>query len=136
MRWSATFGWGAGALLPPLLAALAVAHPLPVRSHAQVGVASYYGVHDAGRTTASGSPLSPHKLTAASPSLPLGTKAKVTNEKTGASVAVKVTDRGPFVKHRILDVSPAAANALGMKKKGVALVKVQPLSLPSPHRAG
>jgi rare lipoprotein A len=96
----------------------------------QVGKASYYGVHQAGEITASGKPLKPGKLTAASRTLPLGTVAKVTNRKTGRSVTVKVTDRGPYAKHRIIDVSPKAATILGMKKDGVAKVKVKPLQAP------
>jgi peptidoglycan lytic transglycosylase len=114
----------------------AAAHPRhsDAHAHAQVGVASFYGVHGAGKVTASGERFSPRKLTAASPTLPIGAKAKVTNEKTGKTVAVRVNDRGPFMKHRILDVSPAAAHALGMKKDGLALVKVKPLSLPADQR--
>jgi rare lipoprotein A len=100
---------------------------------AQTGVASYYGAEFAGRTTASGEPHNPSAMTAASRSLPLGTTAKVTNTKTGQSVAVKVNDRGPYAKGRILDVSPKAANHLGMKEKGVARVKVQPLRVPAKH---
>jgi rare lipoprotein A len=96
----------------------------------QTGVASYYGPHHAGKTTASGKPMRPNHLTAASPSLPLGTKAKVTNRETGKSVRVTVTDRGPYAKGRILDVSSKAAETLGMKDDGVAPVKVKPLAPP------
>ena len=98
----------------------------------QTGVASYYSRSDAGKTTASGAKLSPNKMTAASPTLPLGTKAKVTDRRTGKSVDVTVTDRGPYAKHRILDVSPKAARQLGMNHKGVAKVKIQPLH--EPHK--
>jgi rare lipoprotein A len=69
-------------------------------------------------------------MTAASPSLPLGTRAKVTNTETGKSVHVVVTDRGPYAKRRILDVSRAAADRLGMKRKGVATVAVKPTDAP------
>ena len=96
----------------------------------QHGVASYYGVHAGGKTTASGKRFRPGKLTAASRTLPLGTKARVVNKETGKSVNVTVTDRGPYAKHRVLDVSPKAAEHLGMKADGVASVKVQPLQLP------
>jgi len=73
-------------------------------------------------------------MTAASPSLPLGTKAKVTNARNGKSVQVTVTDRGPYAKNRILDVSPMAARRLGMKTKGVAPVTVKPVHLPGGPR--
>ena len=99
----------------------------------QVGRASYFSPREAGRTTASGKPARPHMLTAASPTLPLGTKARVVDEKTGKSVKVTVTDRGPYARNRILDVSPAAAEKLGMKDKGVAVVKVEPLHVPRPE---
>jgi rare lipoprotein A len=72
-------------------------------------------------------------MTAASRTLPLGTVAKVTNQKTGQSVAVEVNDRGPYAKGRILDVSEKAATRLGMKHDGVAPVKVQPLPKDPPR---
>ncbi|HEX3699449.1 MAG TPA: septal ring lytic transglycosylase RlpA family protein [Phenylobacterium sp.] len=104
------------------------------RLHTQVGVASYYGVHHAGRKTASGGRLAPDRLTAASRTLPLGTRATVTNRKNGDSVQVRVTDRGPFAKNRILDVSPKAARMLGMTHDGVAPVKVRPVRAPAGAR--
>jgi rare lipoprotein A len=102
---------------------------------AQTGVAAYYGREFAGRETASGEPHDPQALVAASRTLPLGPTAKVTNTETGRTVAVEVNDRGPYSENRILDVSPKAAERLGMKDEGVAKVEVQPLrahSLPSP----
>jgi rare lipoprotein A len=125
------------------LAGAAAAHPAGRHHHrhhhhihvdhsgrAQVGAASYYGVHAAGRTTASGKPMKPGALTAASRTLPLGARAKVVDRDTGKSVKVTVTDRGPFAKGRILDVSPKAARKLGMKHDGVADVKVEPVKEP------
>lgn len=106
----------------------------PVSARPQVGKASFYGPHMAGRKTASGTKLQPSKLTAASKTLPLGSKAEVTNLANGKSVAVTVTDRGPHVRHRILDVSTKAATRLGMKHDGVAVVKVQPLTVPKTGR--
>ncbi len=101
----------------------------------QVGMASYFGAGTAGKTAADGHKAKPlSTLTAASRSLPLGTKAKVTNLSTGKSVRVKVTDRGPYAKRRILDVSAKAARRLGMTRKGVAPVKVQPLAAPGARR--
>lgn len=97
---------------------------------AQTGEASYYGREFAGEKTASGEPHSPHEMTAASRSLPLGTVAKVTNRETGRSVAVEVNDRGPYAKNRILDVSEKAAARLGMKEDGTAPVIVQPVAAP------
>jgi rare lipoprotein A len=70
-------------------------------------------------------------LTAASRSLPLGAKAKVTNQENGRSVDVTITDRGPFAGHRIMDVSPRAAQSLGMLSSGVSKVHVTPIG-PAP----
>ena len=78
----------------------------------QTGVASVYSV-ESGRRTASGQELNREALTAAHRTLPLGTKVKVTNKSTGHSVVVIINDRGPFVRGRIIDVSPAAARVLG-----------------------
>jgi rare lipoprotein A len=94
---------------------------------ARTGEASYETRRDAGKTTASGTPFDPRRLTAASRTLPLGAKAKVTNRDNGKSVDVTITDRGPFVHKRIIDVSPKAAAKLGLKKQGIAPVKVEPL---------
>lgn len=99
------------------------AAPAPV----QTGVASYYAPQLTGKTTASGEPHQPNALTAASRSLPLGATAKVTNTENGRSVTVRVNDRGPYAKRRILDVSRRAAERLGFKHDGVAKVAVQPL---------
>ncbi len=99
-----------------------------------MGRASYYGTQARGKTTASGTKLKPDQLTAASRTLPLGTKAKVVNAENGKAVNVVVTDRGPFTKRRILDVSPKAARRLGMTTSGVAMVKVLPLQTPSAAR--
>lgn len=85
------------------------------------GVASFY---TEGRQTASGEHFDPHELTAAHRSLPFGTRLQVTNVSTGKSVVVRVNDRGPFVKGRLVDVSYSAAQALGMVNSGVADVKV------------
>jgi rare lipoprotein A len=91
----------------------------------QVGEASWYGPAHQGQETASGETFDQNKLTAAHPTLPLGTKAVVTNLETGKSVAVTINDRGPYVKGRKIDLSRAAAQKLGMAKKGVAKVKIE-----------
>jgi rare lipoprotein A len=120
-------------LLTGLSAVAAPAHHS--KSHTthrtQVGKASYYGAHHAGKTMANGKAMRPSTMIAASKTLPLGTTAKVTNLDTGKSVHVTVADRGPYVGNRILDVSTKAADKLDMKEDGVAQVKVQPLSVPS-----
>jgi len=106
-------------------------HPhLDKSGKTQRGMASYYGPHHAGKRTASGKPMRPSSLTAASPNLPLGTKAKVTNRHTGKSVNVTVNDRGPYAKGRIIDLSARAAEVLDMKQAGVVPVEVEPVEFP------
>jgi rare lipoprotein A len=90
----------------------------------QKGEASYYSRKFCGRKTASGTPYRAAALTAASRQLPLGTRAKVVNEANGKSVTVKITDRGPFIRGRVVDLSETAAKKLDMKKEGVTPVKV------------
>jgi len=85
------------------------------------GIASFYAE---GKRTASGEKFDAHELTAAHPTLPFGTRLRVTNVATGRSVMVRVNDRGPYVPGRIVDVSYAAAESLGMVGRGVAKVKV------------
>jgi rare lipoprotein A len=80
-----------------------------MRSPAMTGVASIYS----SGPTASGQRLNPQALTAAHPRLPFGTKVRVTNEQNGRSVVVTINDRGPFVRGRIIDMTPAGARALG-----------------------
>ena len=91
---------------------------------AKMGMASFYteGTH-----TASGERLNPDELTAAHPSLPFGTRMRVTSVDTGRSVVVRVNDRGPFIKGRALDVSYSAAKQLDMTQRGVAKVKMEVL---------
>lgn len=105
--------------------------PIDRSARPQAGRASYEGHRDAGKETASGAKFHPTQMTAASRTLPLGTKAKVVDRANGRSVEVTVTDRGPFAKNRIIDLSSTAATRLGMKDKGVAKVKVQPLQVPA-----
>jgi len=91
----------------------------------QVGTASWYGPDQQGKETASGDTFDQQKLTAAHPTLPLGTKAVITNLETGKSVQVTINDRGPYVKGRKIDLSRAAGQKIGMRKKGAAKVKIQ-----------
>lgn len=88
---------------------------------ASQGVASFY---TEGTLTASGEKFNTNELTAAHPTLPFGTRLRVTNVASGRSVTVRVNDRGPYVAGRVVDVSYSAANALGMVGKGVAKVKL------------
>ena len=85
------------------------------------GVASFY---TEGTKTASGEKFDTMEMTAAHPTLPFGTKLRVTNVASGRSVTVRVNDRGPYVQGRVVDVSYSAADALGMVGKGVAKVKL------------
>src|ERR1700722_3712169 len=99
-------------------------HDVSTRSlkgrHAGIGggIASVYS----GGGTASGERMNPGALTAAHPSLPFGTKVRVSNRHTGRSVVVRINDRGPFVKGRVIDLSPAAAKAIGVG--GIAQVSL------------
>ncbi len=95
------------------------------RAYEAVGVASWYGAKFHGRTTASGEPYDMNAMTAAHPSLPFGTKVRVTNLENGRSVVLRINDRGPFAKRRIIDVSRHAAEHLGFLGTGLARVRVQ-----------
>ena len=95
----------------------------------QYGVASWYGGEFHGRPTSSGEVYDMHQLTCAHNTLPLGTVVMVTNMENRRTLELKVNDRGPFVKERIIDVSYAAAQMLGMWEKGTAPVKVEVVSL-------
>lgn len=90
----------------------------------QVGTASWYGSDFDGRLTASGEPYNMYDLTAAHPTLPLGSWVRVTNLHNGRAVVVKVNDRGPIVPGRIIDVSYGAARALHFKDKGLQRVRL------------
>jgi len=86
------------------------------------GFASFYGYKWAGRTTANGEKFNPELLTAASKTLPFNSTVMVKNMKTGRSVIVRITDRGPYIKGRVIDLSSAAARKLGISRSGVAKV--------------
>lgn len=106
--------------------------PLPaaVPGAVQTGEASWYGKPHHGRRTASGDIYNMHRLTAAHPALPLGTRVLVTNLKNGRSVEVRVNDRGPVVAGRVIDLSYAAARELDAVWDGVIPVHVRVLSIP------
>jgi rare lipoprotein A len=96
--------------------------------HALRGEASWYGPGFHGKKTASGEIYDQTKFTAAHKTLPLGSRARVTNVKNGNSVEVEINDRGPFVEGRILDLSRAAARALGFIESGTAPVHLELLN--------
>jgi rare lipoprotein A len=102
-----------------------------VNSGASVGIASYYADKFQGRPTASGERFDNGRLTAAHRTLPFGTRVRVTNLDNGRSVTIRVNDRGPFVKGRIIDLSVAAARRLDMLRTGVARVRVEPVNTPA-----
>ena len=91
------------------------------------GEASYYGAELAGNRTASGERFNPNAMTAAHRSLPLGTKLRVTNKSNGKSVIVRINDRGPFAKSRLIDLSLGAAREISMVRAGKAQVMLEVL---------
>jgi rare lipoprotein A len=102
----------------------------------QTGMASWYGAPYHNRRGSNGEVYNMHAMTAAHRTLPLGSIVRVTNVKTGRSAVVRITDRGPFIEGRILDLSLAAAKALDVFLPGVAKVKVEVLQTPSPLETG
>lgn len=96
------------------------------------GKASYYGQKFYSKKMADGTPMNPQSNVAASKTLPLGTKAQVTNLENGKTDTVEIRDRGPYVKNRIVDVSPKTADKLGLKENGTAPVEVKPIEVPQP----
>ena len=96
-------------------------------NHKERGRATWYCCYRKGTKTADGSLYSQHKLTAAHKTLPFGSKVRVTNLKNGKSVIVEITDRGPFHKGNIIDLTPAAFAKIDSKSLGVANVKLDVL---------
>jgi rare lipoprotein A len=95
------------------------------------GKASYYSRKFAGKKMADGTPMDPKAPVAASKTLPLGTRARVTNLETGQSAVVEIRDRGPYVPGRTIDLAPSVAADIGLtKKQGVAPVEVAPIEVP------
>lgn len=93
--------------------------------HRMHGEASYYAEFHHGKKTANGEVFNMHAMTAAHRTLPLGTRIKVTNLNNGKVVYLRVNDRGPYAKNRVLDVSKGAAIKLGMMQSGVAPVRIE-----------
>ena len=124
------------AILPPGVASLALVavllwapgcatvRPLTAGPQPEFGVASYYGNPHHGRRTASGERFDMHDMTAAHRTLPFGTRVRVTNLGNGRSVVVRINDRGPWKKGRIVDISYDAARELHMVGVGTARVRL------------
>ena len=100
----------------------------------EVGTASWYGEDFDGKPTASGETYDMYGMTAAHPTLPLGSFVKVTNLHNGKSVVVKVNDRGPIVPGRIIDLSMSAAEALDFKEHGIQRVRLDLLHYKQPRQ--
>jgi len=105
----------------PFAARPAAAKPAAM-TDGSVGIASFYKYE---AKTASGEQFNPRELTAAHRTLPFGTRLRVTNVATGQSVSVRINDRGPFIPGRVVDVSHAAAEELGMIDRGITKVKLE-----------
>ena len=112
-------------LLVTLLFTTNVMAKTKVNQHSTRGEASYYAGFHHGKKTASGERFNMHSLTAAHRTLPLGSKIKVTNLNNGKEVVVRVNDRGPYARGRVLDVSLGAAKKLDMIKTGTGKVSIQ-----------
>jgi rare lipoprotein A len=102
----------------------------------ETGLASWYGGPYHNRRGSNGEIYNMHAMTAAHRTLPLGSIVRVTNVKTGHAAMVKITDRGPFVEGRILDLSQAAASKVDVLQPGVAMVRIEVLRSPSPIESG
>ncbi len=105
--------------------------PLDRSGHKRIGTASFYASRYSNRVMSDGHRMRPESNNAASLTLPLGTTAKVTNLATGKSAFVTIQDRGPYVRGRIIDLSPATAQRIGLERKqGLTKVEVVPLTVP------
>jgi rare lipoprotein A len=123
---AAPVAWSAPGVERPTAPAHRARKPGP-----QVGKASIYAKKFSHRRMANGNRMDPNGTNAASKTLPLGTKAVVRNLETGKSATVTIEDRGPFVPGRIVDLSPATAQQIGLDhKQGVAVVEVTPVEVP------
>jgi rare lipoprotein A len=105
-----------------------IAPPPKAKAKIETGKASYYSDYLTGKKTASGEPYWPHVYTAAHRTLPLGTLVKVTCKETNQSVIVKINDRGPFIKRRIIDLSKSAFQSINSSRKGEITVEVEVLT--------
>ena len=148
MRWQGAIGRGCRVALRRILLMLALcalsacASPPPPPaprvvekpSFVETGAASFYGKEHQGKRTADGERFDMHALTAAHPSLPFNTVVRVTDLASGRMVKVRINDRGPTIKSRIIDLSAAAGAALGMRMEGTASVRVEVFASDQPAR--
>ncbi|HUS19992.1 MAG TPA: septal ring lytic transglycosylase RlpA family protein [Terriglobales bacterium] len=109
-------------------------HAKPI--YVETGVASWYGPPYHNRKAANGEVFDMHQLTAAHKTLPLGSVIRVTNLNNGQAALMRVTDRGPFIGDRVLDLSMGAAKEIGVYRSGLAKVKIEVLDSPKPLDAG
>jgi rare lipoprotein A len=116
---------------PPSCCAASAEGSAPAPGNTETGYASWYGDPYHGRRAANGEVYDKNKLTAAHLTLPFGTQVKVTDLENNRSVHVRINDRGPFVKGRIVDLSLAAARQIQMVGPGTALVRIEILSVPA-----
>jgi peptidoglycan lytic transglycosylase len=124
MRW----GWAVALVASVLLGSgcsVVRRSPPPVVDGVQTGIASWYGPGFHGNRTANGEIFDQYELTAAHPSLPLGTRVMVTNLANGRAVEVRINDRGPFVDNRVIDLSYGAARVIGMIGPGTSPVRIE-----------
>jgi len=119
-------------LLFPLLVQAQAQHQHKDAAWKQVTRASWYGGQFSGQRTAGGTRFNPQRLTAAHRTLHLGSRVKVTELRSGRSVVVQITDRGPYLPGRGIDLSYAAAKELGIVRRGVAQVRVELIEKPVP----
>jgi len=125
------FFFAIGCSVPPSKVRLPSSDTRP----SQVGIASWYGPGFHGKATASGIVYDQNEFTAAHQTLPLGTRVLVTNMENGSTTEVTINDRGPFAKDRIIDVSRAAAETIGMIGPGTALVRIDVVDNPARIRS-
>lgn len=139
-------GWPGPSILPLALVALLLIHallnggcagvsraPHATPGYREVGMASWYGPKFHGRTTANGERYNMLDFTAAHKTLPFDTVVRITRLDTGKSVVVRINDRGPFIRGRIVDLSYAAARELGTNREGVVKVRLEVISPQKSH---
>jgi len=105
-------------------------------AYTEVGIASWYGVNYNHRNAADGSIYDENGMTAAHRTLPMGSLVRVTDIATGKQVTVRITDRGPFVPNRAIDLSKGAAQAIGLYRQGISKVRIEAVSLASSDPSG
>lgn len=142
--WSRALARASILALTVLVAACAAQRPAPSPpapaavepTFRQEGIASWYGTAHHGRPTANGETYDMKAATAAHRTLPFGVIVRVTNLENGRSTLVRINDRGPYVKGRIIDLSEGAARAIGMRQRGTARVRVEQIDTMEAERPG